>query len=358
VGLSKFLIGLFTASVLMTGISPEAAAQAALPGYFNVKDYGAKGDGSTDDTAAINNAIAAAAIYNGASGAVVYFPTGQYEISSTIDLPNRVALHGPNGRGAKVQALKSFALPYLYMFHAHNGTSSMFGSRIQDMDLDFNDVQIPGSAIVEADAWQETCGLERVLLEKFTQYGLLLANGYGGASFLPLKDIEVFGSAYPLPNQVGIFEGPSLTGAYGGFILSIDGGTFSGGTIPPPANSPPGSPGVAVQLPIGIELVATLVGKGLHFEQTTTGIYHYGKGGLSIDTLTGASLNPDGGYVTNLIEIGSAFTGVMHVRNIIGNGMNQPDQSIGPLIQIDATGTKIFGGSQHALTEYVLDQQP
>lgn len=40
---------------------------------INVKTYGAKGDGSTDDTAAINKAISVAR-----AGDVIYFPTGNY----------------------------------------------------------------------------------------------------------------------------------------------------------------------------------------------------------------------------------------------------------------------------------------
>ncbi|HEV2402807.1 MAG TPA: glycosyl hydrolase family 28-related protein [Candidatus Saccharimonadales bacterium] len=47
---------------------------------FNVKDYGAKGDGSTDDTASIQSAIN---VVQTAGGGVVYFPAGTYLVTPT-----------------------------------------------------------------------------------------------------------------------------------------------------------------------------------------------------------------------------------------------------------------------------------
>src|SRR5277367_6636001 len=54
-----------------------ASAQEAPPaaGYFDVRKYGATGDGKTLDTDAINHAIEAAAA---AGGGVVVFPAGNY----------------------------------------------------------------------------------------------------------------------------------------------------------------------------------------------------------------------------------------------------------------------------------------
>lgn len=61
---------------------------------INVLDYGAVGDATTDDTAAIQAAINAGVSENKA----VYFPNGNYLISATLDLPNNITLIGETQR--------------------------------------------------------------------------------------------------------------------------------------------------------------------------------------------------------------------------------------------------------------------
>ena len=56
---------------------------SAFP-IVNVVDYGAVHDGTTDDSTAINNAIAALPV----TGGIVYFPAGDYAIASTINIGN------------------------------------------------------------------------------------------------------------------------------------------------------------------------------------------------------------------------------------------------------------------------------
>lgn len=60
---------------------------------YNVKDapYLAAGDGVTDDTAAINNALSAA---GAAGGGIVYLPPGQYRITNVLNVPGGVWFHG------------------------------------------------------------------------------------------------------------------------------------------------------------------------------------------------------------------------------------------------------------------------
>lgn len=66
--------------------------------FFNVKSFGATGDGTTDDSAAINAAIEAA---NSAGGGTVYFPYGTYRLLSAITSLNDrgVRLLGVYGDG-------------------------------------------------------------------------------------------------------------------------------------------------------------------------------------------------------------------------------------------------------------------
>ncbi len=62
------------------------------PLVYNVKDYSAVGDGSTDDTAHITSALTAAAA-SGSTTAVVYFPDGVYMVSQ-LSIPTGVVLQG------------------------------------------------------------------------------------------------------------------------------------------------------------------------------------------------------------------------------------------------------------------------
>jgi polygalacturonase len=79
---------------LSTGIGQRVAnAAAALSGAYDVKAYGATGDGKTLDTPAINKAIEAAAA---AGGGIVWIPAGNY-LCFSIRLKSNVAPHLDEG---------------------------------------------------------------------------------------------------------------------------------------------------------------------------------------------------------------------------------------------------------------------
>jgi hypothetical protein len=74
------------AVLLLLARGPDAAA--AQPKVFNVRDYGARGDGRTLDTAAINRAVEACAA---AGGGRVALPPGRY-LSGTVHLASDLEL--------------------------------------------------------------------------------------------------------------------------------------------------------------------------------------------------------------------------------------------------------------------------
>lgn len=70
--------------------SKPSYGELSSSSFSSVRAGGAKGDGKTDDTAALQNVITAAA----ASGKVVYFDAGTYIVTSTIFIPAKSKIVG------------------------------------------------------------------------------------------------------------------------------------------------------------------------------------------------------------------------------------------------------------------------
>src|SRR3954467_10586189 len=84
----RHLLGLLAAvSALAVGASLVAANSASAAGTFNIRDYGATGNGSSNDSVAIQKAVDAAAA---AGGGTVRVPSGTYKSAKTIHLKSNV----------------------------------------------------------------------------------------------------------------------------------------------------------------------------------------------------------------------------------------------------------------------------
>lgn len=70
------------------GAAPLVAGSTQV---FNVQDYGAKGDGKTDDSDAFASALSAA---KRAGGGIVYVPAGYYHVKTGFTIPSGVELRG------------------------------------------------------------------------------------------------------------------------------------------------------------------------------------------------------------------------------------------------------------------------
>jgi hypothetical protein len=85
---------LAAAGTLGGQLSQGAEPQPSAPAHgsrFNVRDFGAVGDGQQDDTAAFQKALDSAAQ---AGGGIVFVPTGNYLFRGTLTLPRAVTLEG------------------------------------------------------------------------------------------------------------------------------------------------------------------------------------------------------------------------------------------------------------------------
>ncbi len=91
-------------SGLVTDLVPKLACSTAVTSQnivFNVKDYGATGNGTTDDTSAIQATHDAA---QAALGGIVFFPVGNYVITRALTWSADVPIWGVPGRSTIVMA--------------------------------------------------------------------------------------------------------------------------------------------------------------------------------------------------------------------------------------------------------------
>lgn len=102
-----------------------ASLEAKFGGFVNVMDYGAAGDGTTDDTSILQSAI------NSLTTGVVYFPPGNYLMDS-VTLKEGVAIRGA-GDGSSLLKARSNSINMLTM-----AASSATKTHVDIRDLKFN----------------------------------------------------------------------------------------------------------------------------------------------------------------------------------------------------------------------------
>lgn len=99
---SIFLKSIFLALATSQLLAADPGSVPADSKVINIRDLGAKGDGSTDDTAAIQEAFNR---FSG-SGSVIFLPNGTYLVSKTISwagAKNRNVLQGESEKGAIIK---------------------------------------------------------------------------------------------------------------------------------------------------------------------------------------------------------------------------------------------------------------
>jgi len=113
-----------------TGAVPTSV-QVKLREFVSVKDFGAIGDGVTDDTVAIQAAVDSF----GSNGGTVFFPSGQYSISSTIAITkDNVWLQG-DGTVYTTIINTSDTNTAIIWAAPNPATTFLFGGGIRDMRI-------------------------------------------------------------------------------------------------------------------------------------------------------------------------------------------------------------------------------
>jgi polygalacturonase len=139
---SAAAIILFVLAVVLGLSHPAALAapQTAAPragAVYDVRDYGAKGDGSTNDSPAIDKAITAA---NAAGGGTVRFTAGTYKSKNTLHMKSHVTLQLDKGatlQGSSADTYdKAESNPYdSYQDygHSHFHDAMIYGDKLTDI---------------------------------------------------------------------------------------------------------------------------------------------------------------------------------------------------------------------------------
>jgi polygalacturonase len=123
-----------------TGRLPVVQPQAVAVATYNVRAFGATGDGKTLDTEAINKTIAAA---HAAGGGTVLFPAGTY-LSTSIHLQSHVGLFLDHGAivEAASESVAAYDEPepnewdkFQDFGHSHWHNSLMWGEGLEDVSI-------------------------------------------------------------------------------------------------------------------------------------------------------------------------------------------------------------------------------
>ncbi|KAI1342926.1 glycoside hydrolase family 55 protein [Xylariaceae sp. FL0016] len=193
------------------GISAFSTNKSTYKVYRNVKDYGAKGDGKTDDTAAIQKAISdgnrcapGSCASSSTTNAVVYFPGGTYVVSSSIVMYYATNLIGNPNNMPVLKATSGFTgfgiidgaqyqpggvLPY--------GATNIFWRQVKNFVLDLT--AIPAATSATGVHWPtaQATSLQNIVFKMSsnagTQHqGVFIEAGSGGL----LNDLVFYGGLY------------------------------------------------------------------------------------------------------------------------------------------------------------------
>jgi hypothetical protein len=281
---------------------------------YNVKAYGAVGDGTTDDTTAVQATINAADATN---GGIIYFPSGTYLISSALSIPN-------DGRVSPFPRQKSFRF-------TGTGSSSDFGNAAQ------------GGAILDL---RDATGIA-----KFDTRG----NGYLEIDHLTLQDngsdavpfIQTTNTTLNIHDNYFYGTKSGTSADQDAIILGGTSTTVGGGS-----DAPFQGYGTTIE-----NNTFNQIRRGVYLRTYANGVVIKGNswtGNCGSNLADGAALESDGDtsdnhgnyIVSNIFEVNSYPYGIKMadstVNNIEGNGFYDPTATTLAYIRFESTASRNF----------------
>ena len=141
-------------------------------GPINVKWFGAQGDGTTDDTLAVERALDFMANSGSeATTGILYFPSGNYEISSTIDLDrgNIIIM----GEGRRTTRLRAAASMQSLLRHRRTDGNRSGGFSMMEIMIDGQDFTVDRALWIEQVNY---CRLYNVEVQDVSGTGIYLSD--------------------------------------------------------------------------------------------------------------------------------------------------------------------------------------
>jgi hypothetical protein len=162
------LTGAELTPIVQSGVTKRTTV-AALSSAVNVKSYGAIGDGTTNDTAAINAAITAA----GTNG-TVFFPKGTYLVTSTLQMLTGQCFLGDGGSMQGTSTIKK---------GANGDLINMVGRcRLENLNLDSVGATYTGRGIFVSTGFSQV--INNVRSANNVTYALEYEATSGGGTFV------------------------------------------------------------------------------------------------------------------------------------------------------------------------------
>ncbi|MGB5048445.1 MAG: glycosyl hydrolase family 28-related protein [Caldilineaceae bacterium] len=204
------IMGLAESAAATSAAAAAASAAAALASetaiealLFSVTEYGATGDGVTDDTAEIQAAIDAAIALN--AGVTLTFPTGTYLISSPLTADNtanassKLTLRGDGIGATTIKCKAGFAGDHMLRYGpgSSSTTRTTFGG-VRDMSFDGNSLATVAALYIR-NAYR--CVFENLSIDNCGLGDGLYSSGHTtGAAGDPLNQGNIFHNIYSRNN--------------------------------------------------------------------------------------------------------------------------------------------------------------